>query len=62
MKVDRDRFMDQGYLILRNVIPPDKLDVDDLQQRDVPFKDTLRSHVEEHRMFRGSPEEYVARD
>ena len=26
MKVDRDQFMDQGYLILRNVIPPDKLE------------------------------------
>ncbi len=26
MKVDRDRFMEQGYLILRNVIPPDKLE------------------------------------
>ena len=26
MKVDRDQFMDQGYFILHNVIPPDKLD------------------------------------
>ena len=26
MKVDRDQFIDQGYLILRNVIPPDKLE------------------------------------
>ena len=26
MKVDRDKFMEQGFLILRNVIPPDKLD------------------------------------
>ena len=26
MKVDRDRFMEQGYLVLRNVIPADKLE------------------------------------
>ena len=26
MKVDRQQFLEQGYLILRNVIPPDKLD------------------------------------
>ena len=26
MKVDRDQFMDQGYLVLRDVIPPDKLE------------------------------------
>ena len=26
MKVDRDQFMEQGYLILRNVISPDKLE------------------------------------
>ena len=26
MKVDRDRFIDQGYLILRNVIPPNRLE------------------------------------
>ena len=26
MKVDRDQFMEQGYLILRNVIPADKLE------------------------------------
>jgi hypothetical protein len=26
MKVDRDKFMDQGYIILHNVIPPDKLE------------------------------------
>ena len=26
MKVDGDRFIDQGYLILRDVIPPDKLE------------------------------------
>ena len=26
MKVDRNQFMEQGYLILRNVIPPDKLE------------------------------------
>lgn len=26
MKVDRDQFMDQGYLIFRNLIPPDKLE------------------------------------
>ena len=26
MKVDRDQFMEQGYLILRNVIPSDKLE------------------------------------
>ena len=26
MKVDRDQFMDQGYLILRNFIPADKLE------------------------------------
>ena len=26
MKVDRDQFMDQGYFILHNVIPPDKMD------------------------------------
>ena len=26
MKLDRDRFVDQGYLVLRNVIPPDKLE------------------------------------
>ena len=26
MKVDRDQFMDQGHIILRNVIPPDKLE------------------------------------
>ena len=26
MKVDRDRFMEQGFLILRNVIPPEKLE------------------------------------
>ena len=25
MKVDQDQFREQGYLILRNVIPPDKL-------------------------------------
>ena len=25
MKVDRDRFMDQGYLILRDVVPAGKL-------------------------------------
>lgn len=25
MQLDRDRFMEEGYLILRNVIPPDKL-------------------------------------
>ena len=26
MKVDRDQFMEQGYLVLRNVIPPDRLE------------------------------------
>ena len=26
MKVDRDQFMDQGYLIFRNLIPPDRLE------------------------------------
>ena len=26
MKVDRDQFMDQGYLIFRNFIPPDRLE------------------------------------
>ncbi len=26
MRVDRDKFMEQGFLILRNVIPPDKLE------------------------------------
>ena len=26
MKVDRDQFMDRGYLVFRNLIPPDKLD------------------------------------
>lgn len=26
MKVDRDKFMEQGFLILRNVVPPDKLE------------------------------------
>ena len=26
MHVDRDRFLEEGYLILRNVIPPDELD------------------------------------
>ena len=26
MRVDRDRFIDQGYLILRNVIPPNRLE------------------------------------
>ena len=26
MKVDRDRFLEEGYLILRNVIPPDRLE------------------------------------
>ena len=26
MKVDRDRFIEQGFLILRNIIPPDKLE------------------------------------
>ena len=26
MKVDRDRFMEQGYLVLRNVIPPGRLE------------------------------------
>ena len=26
MKVDRDKFMEQGFLILRNVIPPEKLE------------------------------------
>ncbi len=26
MKVDRDQFMDQGYLIIRNLIPPDRLE------------------------------------
>ena len=27
MKVNRDRFLEEGYLIVRNVIPPDELDV-----------------------------------
>ena len=26
MKVDRDQFMDRGYLIFRNLIPPDRLE------------------------------------
>lgn len=26
MKIDRDQFMEQGFLIIRNVIPPDKLE------------------------------------
>ena len=26
MQVNRDQFMDQGFLVLRNVIPPAKLD------------------------------------
>lgn len=26
MKIDRDQFMDQGYLIIRNLIPPSRLD------------------------------------
>ena len=26
MKVDRDQFMDQGYLIFRNLIPSDRLE------------------------------------
>ena len=26
MRVDRDLFMDQGYLVIPGIIPPDKLD------------------------------------
>ena len=27
MKIDRDRFLEEGYIILRGVIPPDQLDI-----------------------------------